>query len=353
MSEKESLQGLSCPKCGGMVPIPEGQAIVQCPFCNLRSFVKGERGLRRYQAPQKVNRQGTLQALRQFFSSSLAIARDAPRQAQVSEAFLVYLPFWTVWSRTAGWVFGLKQVGSGDHRRYQPREVKIVEEMTWDGAACDVGEFGVTNITLAGQTLEPFNPDTLHASGLVFEPMGAFSEAKAAAESDFQERVRRRAGLDKISQIFIRLLRPRYGLVYYPLWVLRYLYRGRAFQVVVDAFSGQVLYGKAPGRTLYRAAVLVLGMALGAFLAVDASSAVFSLSSRNSDNSALFGLALIAVGLGVMGAAYRAFRYGEQYEYRRGGSRVAQLLGQPIEMLAGDFNVRDMMDLEKWVERLN
>ena len=328
-------------------------AIVQCPFCDLRSFVKGERGLRRYQVPQKVDRQGALQALRKFFSSSLAIARDAPRQAQVSEAFLVHLPFWTVWSRTAGWVFGLKRVGSGDNKRYQPREVKIVEEMTWDGAACDVGEFGVTHIALTGQTLESFNPDSLHASGLVFEPVGAFSEAKATAEADFQERVRRRAGLDKVSQIFIRLLRPRYGLVYYPLWVLRYLYRGRAFQVVVDAFSGQVLYGKAPGRTLYRAAVLVLGMALGAFLAVDASSAIFSLSSRSSDNSALGGLAFIVIGLVVMGAAYRAFRYGEQYEYRPKRARFDQVLDKPLEMLTGDFNVRNLMELEKWVERLN
>src|SRR5690606_41752721 len=50
-------------------------------------------------------------------------------------------------------------------------------------------------------------------------------------------------------------------------WVLRYLYRGRAFQVVVDGYSGKVLYGKAPGNTIYRAAVLVASMAVGALLA--------------------------------------------------------------------------------------
>jgi hypothetical protein len=57
------LTGLACPRCGGMVTIPEGQAIVICPYCDLRSSVSAENdpgwaddgnpgvGVRRYQAP--------------------------------------------------------------------------------------------------------------------------------------------------------------------------------------------------------------------------------------------------------------------------------------------------------------
>ena len=66
MTEKDSLHGLSCPNCGGMVPIPEGQAIVHCPFCEQRSFVRGERGLRRYQVAQRVDRDKAFAGLRQF-----------------------------------------------------------------------------------------------------------------------------------------------------------------------------------------------------------------------------------------------------------------------------------------------
>jgi hypothetical protein len=40
-----------------MVPIPEGQAVVRCPFCDQRSLVRGERGLRRYQVPQRIERE--------------------------------------------------------------------------------------------------------------------------------------------------------------------------------------------------------------------------------------------------------------------------------------------------------
>ncbi len=63
----------------------------------------------------------------------------------------------------------------------------------------------------------------------------------------FSQEIKKDIHLDHTEQQFVRLTNTRLGLVYYPLWVLRYLYRGRSFQVVVDGFNGEVLYGKAPG----------------------------------------------------------------------------------------------------------
>ena len=119
-----------------------------------------------------------------------------------------------------------------------------------------------------------FDPEELHARGMVFEPIGSQSDAQSAADNEFHEEVRHRADLDRVAQVFTRLVQNRFGLVYYPLWVLRYLYRDRAFQVVVDGYTGKVLYGKAPGSTIYRALVLVGGMIVGAFLSIDVSSAL-------------------------------------------------------------------------------
>jgi hypothetical protein len=114
------------------------------------------------------------------------------------------------------------------------------------------------------------------------------------------------------------------GIVYYPLWVLRYIYRGRTFQVVVDGFSGDVLYGKAPGSVFYRAAVLVGGMAIGALIGVDGSalSGYLALQTHSDEGDffVVMALAAVAAGFGIMYAAYRQFRYGEHYEYRQSGS---------------------------------
>jgi hypothetical protein len=322
MAKQDSIHGLSCPNCGGMVLIPEGQAIVHCPFCEQRSFVRGERGLRRYQVAQRVNQEKAFDGLRKFLNSHRAIAGDVAKKAELSEIFVVYLPFWAVWAKVLAWVFGEEKVGSGDDARYEPREIKIAQEMHWNGAACDVGEFGVDWLPLTTQKLEPFDPQELHARGMVFEPMGSQSDAQSAADHEFHQEVRDQADLDRISQVFTRLAHRRFGLVYYPLWVLRYLYRSRAYQVVVDGYTGKVLYGKAPGSTLYRAAVLIGGMIAGAFLSIDVSSAIFAAAFESGgDGDGILTLLAIGggtflAGFGIMYAAYRKFRYGEIFEYR-------------------------------------
>ncbi|MFM8319785.1 MAG: hypothetical protein ACKOC5_02635 [Chloroflexota bacterium] len=348
MNAIESTQGLNCPNCGGMVPVPEGQMIVACPYCQLCSLVRGERGILRYQATPRVDRAAAENAFRKFLTGTWAIAPAAARQAQLSEVFMVHLPYWTVWARAAGWVFGEKRVGSGDHKRYEPREVRILQDLSWNNAACDVGEFGVGRVPLADRDLQPFNPEQLHNTGMVFEPVGSFNNAIKAAEEQFEKTVEKQAGLDRVSQRFVSLLRRRSALVYPPLWVLRYLFRGRSFQVVVDAVSGRVLYGKAPGNTLYRAAVLVFGMAVGAIVAVDAPMGI--IVSSDDGDVLMFALVLLVVGLGVMFAAYRTYRKGEHYEYRQDGPGDALggiNLSEVVEM------VTSSKDLSKWIDRLN
>jgi hypothetical protein len=304
-----------------MVPVPEGELIVTCPYCEMRSMVRGERGVQRYQVPVRVQREQAAGKLRDFLSGHQAIARDAKKKAVLEEAFLAHLPFWGDWAHVLAWVFGEERERRDDRTYYEPREVNVASDMSWNGAACDVGEFGVQSVPLGPQPLEPFDPEALHESGMVFEPVGSALQAQQAAESYYNARVDKLADLDRINQSYTRFVRQRRGLVYYPLWVLRYLYRGRSFQVVVDGYSGQVLYGKAPGNTLYRAATLVGGMALGALLAVDASAVAFYIGANAGDDGAgifIFGgLILLVGGLGLMWRSYRKFRYGEQFEYSK------------------------------------
>ena len=338
MSEKDALHGLGCPNCGGMVPIPEGQTVVKCPYCDMRSLVRGERGLLRYQVPIRVDRQTAEATVRKFLKGNRAIASRAAKNARITEAFVTYLPFWAIWSRVFGWVFGEKKVGSGDDARYEPREVKTSEEMSWNAAAADVAEFGVEFVSLDTHNLDPFDADILHASGMVFEPTGSWREAKSESEKYFKQRVNDLADLDRISQVFVRFLHQRMGLVYFPLWLMRYRFRDRTYQVVVDGTTGKVLYGKAPGNTIYRAAVLVGGMALGAILVVDASALAFWFGIQGGDDNSfmllILGLGLIGIGIRFMVRSYRRFRHGEIYEYRqRRPSRRRSWFGIPTRFL--------------------
>jgi hypothetical protein len=347
MTEKDSLTGLSCPRCGGMVPIPEGQEIVNCPFCGLSSVVRGENGVRRYEVPCRVEREKALEGFRSFLRGGMQIAGSAKREAQVSEMFLMHLPFWSAWGRAVGWVFGEERHTSNKSTHYEPKEVRIVEEMSWNSAACEVGEFGVTNINLSGRPLQPFNPDELHHTGMVFEPSGSAEESLARAKKVFENRANQKAHLDRVSQTIVNIIRPRLGLVYYPLWVVRYLFRGRVFQVVVDGFSGEVLYGKAPGSVMYRAVAMVGGMAAGAFIGVNGPAMM--LRASDSDKSMEGALIAIAIGGVLMFGSYRIYRFGEHYEYRRykDAGEGGFFSSMPTSLSAVGNIIRELSDLRR------
>ena len=364
----DAVHGLSCPRCGGIVPVPEGQAIVACPYCDQRSVVavspalpaapaaadqsadgggQSSTGVRRYQASVRINADAAVRELQNFLSGKFQVARDCARLAQVTEVFLVHLPFWGVWGRGVAYAFGQVQVGSGDNRRWEPREKKAVRELTWNAPACEVGEFGVRQVSLEGVPLEPFNPDALHRSGMVFEPVGSEENALEAARASFDQTIRGQVSMGRTSQIFTRLVRARLGLVYYPLWVLRYQYRARAFQVVVDGVTGQVLYGKAPGSVGYRAGVLIGGMAAGAVMTVDVPVvALAATAGTDEDFPIVIALGAFVLGLGIMFGAYRTFRYGEHYEYHRFGKSKSGSEGV-ITQMAG---VTGLKDLQKILE---
>ena len=125
--------------------------------------------------------------------------------------------------------------------------------------------------------------------------------------------------LDRISYRMLHILRRSLALVYYPLWVGRYNYRNRVYQVVVDGYSGRVLYGKAPGNIYYRALMLVGGTGLGAFVLVDGLALAASLigsSSRSSSGDLVVLAAPVIAGAALIYGGYRLFRWGEEIEER-------------------------------------
>ena len=193
-------------------------------------------------------------------------ARDLSRAAKIEEILLVYLPFWRVEATVAGWLFGRLRK---DKDETKPDEHYVFESMHWNDAAVDVTEFGVHRIVVSRQDLLPFDSQALHAEAMVFEPSESRTAAQDEARAHFLYRSRTAAGQTTTSYENIQLMRPEFALVYFPVWLARYSYRNRVYQVVVDGVSGKVMYGKAPGSILYRAAALVTGLAVGNLVLVN------------------------------------------------------------------------------------
>lgn len=310
------ISGLTCPNCSGTLDVREGQRIIKCPYCEARSLIKGESGLARYQVARRVSREQAAQAVRGFWSG-LNKAMDLPASAKITELFLAYLPYWRARAQVAGWIFGEKKIQSKNSVRYEPREVQVMEEMEWSGAAGDVAEFGVNSLNLRNTQFAAYDPEALHAEGMVFEPTGSQTQAHEAAHGGWVSKSQSASGLSRFAQTFLRFLRETLSLVYYPLWVARYIYRNRTYQVVVDGQNGRVLYGKAPGNIFFRALMLVGGTAFGSFVLIDGLAVAFAIVANSSDeDSAALLLVPLAAGAALIYGGYRLFRWGEEIEHK-------------------------------------
>lgn len=317
--KREEAQGLICPNCSGVVPVTEGSRIVQCPFCGTHSLVQGDRGIQRWQIRRQVDRDGATAALDKFLTGARK-ARDLRREARLSEVILAYLPFWRVDSTVAGWLFG--RVSSGDDDT-KPAEFFIFERMSWNDAALEVGDLAIERITVNRADLQPFNSQELHAEAMVFDPTESPTEAVDEARRYFEYEAERKAHQKTTYYRNVQVLNPQLTLAYYPVWIVRYTYRQRTYQVVIDGVSAKVVVGNAPGSTIYRAATLVSALAAGTFIFVNGS--ILVLASGLSDDDG-FGIVLlpIVIGLLLILWGYRNFRFGEEVEDHRKEYRKAR-----------------------------
>jgi predicted RNA-binding Zn-ribbon protein involved in translation (DUF1610 family) len=263
MVEKQIIHGLNCPECGGTLEIEEGRTVVNCPFCGISSLLTGEKGVLHLQVKPDVGQEQVKAVVRRFFRRW---DRDPEleQEATIQECFVAYLPYWRVSMRAAAWLSG-RSIGEDTDT---PVEKAITEDFVWTGAAYDPSEFGLRELKkLQGRELEPFDRGALQQHALVFEPEGSDAKAIKQAEAAFKAAAHRQSGVTKTLFQRFQFFGRRLSLIHYPLWIVRYVYRGRSYRVVVDGHK--VVYGQAPGNPAWRAAILVLAVLVGATLPLD------------------------------------------------------------------------------------
>ncbi len=172
-----------------------------------------------------------------------------------------------------------------------------------------MSEFGVNKINLANDEILPLDEERLRARGMVFRPNRSETETASAVLAEALEVVKNGTRPDKTSFSWYSVLRQETDLIFYPLWVFRYSFRERTYQILVDAEDGAIAYGKAPGNHLWRAFSLVGSCAVACFLGTTLLQQFGGLIRSES------GLA----ALGVTGVLLATFVHWGFRQFRSGG----------------------------------
>jgi hypothetical protein len=310
--KQKVLTGLSCASCGGTVDVQEGRTNVECRYCGTPQAVVGERGIVRLMVLNRLERRDAHEAVRRWFGRGIRKEPALRKEAAPEEIFLAWFPFVRARLDAIGWILGIKTKKRKRGNRWetvkQPVEKSIERDVDLTMPAADMAEFGVHRVDLAGDEILPLDDELLRSRGMVFRPSRSLDEIgdllrkRAIADAERANR------LDRVSFSWLTSVRRRVALVYYPLWVVRYGFRGRTYQVLVDAEDGSVAYGKAPGNHLWRAFCVVASCAGAAFIGTSLlqHADVFLRSDDGLKGIGMVGLVLA----GLVYWGYRQFRHG-------------------------------------------
>ncbi|MGB3562823.1 MAG: hypothetical protein WBH85_05850 [Thermoanaerobaculia bacterium] len=304
------VRGLTCPSCGGALDVAAGLRVVLCPYCETRLLVLSEIGIRRLAVEPQIETVRAREIVQRWLGSGWNKDSRLRREARVGEAFLSFLPFFRVEADCLGFALGTEErrrtVGSGKNRRTETYEVDVERavQRSFDRTypALNVAEWGLQWIDLHGDTLIPFDSSTLARQGMVFPPTLSESVVKESALEQFRKEAEPSTGLKRVRFRFLDSLRERLTVIYYPLWVVRYRFDDRSYQVLVDAQDGSLGFGKAPGNDLYRALMLVATQAITLFI----GTTIIRLMGGSFGSLVFIGVPMLAVLLW----GWKKFRYG-------------------------------------------
>lgn len=274
-----ALRSISCPRCAGPLAGSDGERFLRCGHCGTPFVTRVGDGYARRFFPTKVDRLKAVGAA----TAWLRRHPDAPddiREAAFVDAHLLYVPIWEVRSHVVGWEFGKKLRARAEVVRRGDQdsvEMTLVEEGVEEGflterrmyqEAADLDALGMRRPHVTGrETTLPYLPGELEADAAVLQAVGDLDQIRARARAAFLTPPT--GAVVRSSRLF--LLKERSALIYYPLWALRYRYRGRLYEMTVDGRSGEIHAARAPSDNRRRVAAFVaLAGALGLAMAVAA-----------------------------------------------------------------------------------
>lgn len=202
MTEPAAVTLLTCPQCGGENPLPSGQRLLVCAFCDATLYVDRSGLVSHYRVPRLLDAAEAASALKRWMAGNETI-KDLDRKATVEAVEALSFPMW------------LFRIGG-------ERGEEVVVEPAAPTPISQLAELKVP----AGR-LEPYG--------------GGEEEAEVTAAAVPLETARGWLGG--------RSARVREtALVHLPLWRCRYRHDGRSYAALVDASTGAVFASVFPAK---------------------------------------------------------------------------------------------------------
>ncbi len=257
----------------------------------------------------KITRGVADRTFRTWFSKGIK-APDLGKCAEVSEMYLLYLPFWRFVAQgkavACGYSEYTEQTGNVIRNIF---EELIDDEFIWTECACDTGKYGIEKLWLDPGGEAPY----VRGSVVSMEPGGSAVEASKRGREAVHEMIKT-AVEKRIDTITLKksfLIPKVFELVYAPVWIAHYSYKGGHYTAIVDAVRGEVLGGTRPINLTARTRMMILSLAIGGIMI--GSSVAMLIHTGPYQLADMFQIILLLLSIAMCMAGYPAFKEGRTF----------------------------------------
>ena len=242
------VQEIKCSHCGAPIAFEPGEILATCKYCGYTVVIETGQTYT-YEHSLLLNRYDPTQIeehAREWMREGFMKPSDLERKAKITEKELIYLPFWVVSVEA-------RSTYKGVFERLTPavtKEGTIEKDYDWLVLARKAVEFPTRDyeVPLEGKIAYDFR--RIEGFAKVFNSEIDKTEAQelAKAEIENNHRFLAQQDVDKIIEMKSEIKLEETVYLHAPIWFIKYDYKGKTYQLILDGATGSVIRGDIPSK---------------------------------------------------------------------------------------------------------
>ena len=240
------VEEIKCPHCGAPIAFEPGEILATCKYCGYTAVVETGQAFT-FEHSLLLNRYDPSQVeepIRSWMREGFIKPADLAKKSKLVDKQLIYLPFWVVSVEA-------KSSYKGIFERITPaveKEGTIEKEYDWLVLARKATEFPTRDyeVPLEGKIPYDFRRIEGFARVLNSEMDKNGAEEQAKQEIENNHRFLAQQDVDKIIDMKTEVKIQETVYLHAPLWFVKYEYKGKDYQLIVDGATGTAIKGDIP-----------------------------------------------------------------------------------------------------------
>ena len=239
-------RNIRCSHCGAPVEFKPGEITATCKYCGFTTVIETGSPFK-FEHSLLLNRYDETQidaVIGDWMDSGFLKPPNLAKKAKILENNLVYLPFWVVSVEA-------KTSYKGIFERITPavmKEGKIQKEYNWLVLAREAAGFTTREYDVPLEGKIPYDFRKIEGFAKVLNSEIDRDEAINLAKQQIEvhHRYLLQQDVDKIVEIATEINVKQAVYLHAPVWFVKYKYKGKTYQLILDGAAGMALKGDIP-----------------------------------------------------------------------------------------------------------